>query len=262
MENQKSIFARSVSKNSQKGRTTHAAFRAFKLSKHLHLDKKERDEAEVIENRRSICYQRRVEKSTERKDRADNVTVDRVVPITSFPREIEEGRRMWTKKEERTEKRFPHSVPSSKTGRVERSRVQCRKRSANRPRGEPANRISRVLPRPLIRTERRGCPCREVNTCKTGGEREHIVCCFAVRCTLLQFFSALAGPITPAPTICAWPSAPLPEPDPLFSRGSTPRYLEQSRKQRPLLSAGYLQLTVIPRNNFCSCITIFVQRGL
>lgn len=63
----------------------------------------------------------------------------------------------------------------------------------------------------------------EINTCRTSGEREHIACCLTVRCALLQVFSALAGPITPAPAICD--SAPWIVPD--VSLGSRPRYLQE-----------------------------------
>lgn len=93
----------------------------------------------------------------------------------------------------------------------------------------PANRISRVPLRALIREKERGCwaspACHEVNTCRTGGEREHIACCLAVRCAFLQFFSALAGPITPAPAICVCESTPLPWIEPDVSLGSSPKYL-------------------------------------
>lgn len=62
-------------------------------------------------------------------------------------------------------------------------------------------------------------------TCREGGDRKHIACCFGVRCKFLQFFSALAGPITPAP-IC---------PSPPFScdvlvLGSIPKNLKCNKK--------------------------------
>lgn len=61
-------------------------------------------------------------------------------------------------------------------------------------------------------------------TCRTCGDRPHITCCLGVRWAVLQFFSALAGPMTPA-AICGWPSMPISCVTAL-NLGSTPKYLK------------------------------------